>query len=176
MITTSSGGLSSGGSDGEEMVCSHGIFPSSFYFIILGLDWRRELAECQKINQELMAEIKKGIYQAEGKNYLEEGDSLDSPLILSSLDGQAVYLDINRVWFLMFISTSCPACLETAQDVYRELAGYQEKGLEIISLSRDIVEDLNELVKSKYWPIPEVRDASSQAYRLFRVGAEPYLC
>jgi hypothetical protein len=176
MITTSSGGLSSGGSDGEEMVCSHGIFPSSFYFIILWLDWKRELAEFQKINQELMAEIKKGIYQAEEKNYLEEGDSLASPLILSSLDGQAVYLDINRVWFLMFISTACPACLETAQDVYRELAGYQEKGLEIISLRRDIVEDLNELVKSKYWPIPVVRDASSQAYRLFRVGAEPYLC
>jgi hypothetical protein len=148
-----------------------------FLFLSFSLFWgwtgRRKLAECQKTNQELMAEIKKEIYQAEEKNYLTEGESLDSPLILNTLDGQAVYLDKDRVWFLIFISTACPACLETALEVFEELAWYREKGLKIISISRDIVEDLNKLIKLKQWPIPLLRDASGQAYRLLRVGAEP---
>ncbi|MBC7364128.1 MAG: TlpA family protein disulfide reductase [Candidatus Aminicenantes bacterium] len=148
-----------------------------FLILSFSLFWgwtgRRELAECQKTNQELMAEIKKEIYQAEEKNYLTEGESLDSPLVLNTLDGQVVYLDKDRVWFLMFINTACPACLETAVEVNEELAWYQKKGLEIISISRDIVEDLNELIKLKQWPIPLLRDASGQTYRLLRIGAEP---
>lgn len=150
-----------------------------FLLFSVALFWgwnnRQKLSECQKINQELIEEIKEGSYQAaKQKNYLEEGDRLESLLAFSSLEGQAVYLDSNRVWLLIFISTACPACLEIAQDVFGELAKYQEKGLEIISVSRDIVEDLKELVGSRYWHIPVARDTNGQVYRLFRVATEPY--
>ena len=154
---------------------------SAVIFLILSISlfwgWsnRYRLDECQKINQELIKEIKRGAYQVpEEKSYLGEGDRLESSFVLSSLDGQPVSLDSNRVWLLIFISTTCPACLEAAQKVFWEMARYQEKGLEIISVSRDIVEDLNELVRSKYWPIPVVRDANGQVYRSLRVASEPY--
>lgn len=156
------------------------LIPLLFFLLLsVSLFWgwglRQKLNECQTINQELIEEIKKRSYQtSEEKNYLKEGDRLDSLLTLSSLEGEKIYLDSNRVWLLIFISTACPSCLETAQDVFFELNRYQEKGLEIISVSRDIVEDLNELVRSGHWHIPVTRDESGQAYRLFRVAAEPY--
>lgn len=150
-----------------------------FLLLSVSLFWgwglRQKLNECQNINRELIEEIKRRTYQtSQEKNYLKEGDRLDSLLTLSSLEGEKIYLDSNRVWLLIFISTACPSCLETAQDVFFELNRYQEKGLEIISVSRDIVEDLNELVRSGHWHIPVARDESGQTYRLFRVAAEPY--
>ncbi|MGC8893050.1 MAG: peroxiredoxin family protein [Candidatus Saccharicenans sp.] len=146
-----------------------------FVSLFWGWDLRQKLNDCQKINQELIEEIEKKSYQtSEEKNYLKEGDSLDSFFALSSLEGKKIYLDSNRVWLLIFISTACPSCLETAQDVFYALNRYQKRGLEIISVSRDIIEDLNELVRSSHWHIPVARDESGQAYRLFRVATEPY--
>ena len=133
-----------------------------------------QFEQCQAINQKLMNELKKASGQVRAqKRFLEEGDRLSTPLSLSLLDGQLVKLDPDEKYLLIFISTGCPACLEIALDVYGELRPYEEKGLRIISISRNLVEELADLVSARNWPMAVAHDTSGQLHQLFQIDGLP---
>ncbi|HRD02908.1 MAG TPA: redoxin domain-containing protein [Candidatus Saccharicenans sp.] len=130
--------------------------------------------QCQAINQTLMNELKKASGQIRAqKSFLEEGDWLNTPLSLSLLDGQEVKLKPDETYLLIFISTGCPACLEIALDVYGEVDRYEEKGLRIISISRNLVEELADMASARNWPMVVAHDTTGQLHRLFQIDGLP---
>jgi len=100
---------------------------------------------------------------------------MTAPSSLSQLDGQSWILEPELPTILIFISTTCPACLETALKVFSEASKFQPQGLQIISVSRNPAEDLSQMVRQRNWPMAVVLDRRGRLYRLFRVSAEPFL-
>ncbi|HOM95153.1 MAG TPA: redoxin domain-containing protein [Candidatus Saccharicenans sp.] len=134
----------------------------------------RRFEQCSEINQTLMNELKRaGGEVRTQKSFLEEGDRLTFPLSLSLLDGQLIKLQPDETYLLIFISTGCPACLEIALDIYAELRPYEEKGLRVISISRNLVEELADLVSARNWPMAMAHDSTGQLHRLFQIDGLP---
>lgn len=133
-----------------------------------------QFEQCQAINQKLMNELKKASGQVRAqKRFLEEGDRLSTPLPLSLLDGQLVKIEPDETYLLIFISTGCQACLEIALDVYGKVHRYEEKGLRIISISRNLVEELVDMTSARNWPMAVAHDTTGQLHRLFQIDGLP---
>jgi len=133
-----------------------------------------QFVRCQEANQQLIQELKKASKEGNSaRHFLEEGDKLTSPLILPLLGGPSLNLELTETCLLIFISTSCPACLEVALYIYSELRQYEERGLQIVSVSRNSAQDLTAVSVERNWPLPIVHDATGQLHRLLRIDGLP---
>ncbi|MDI6846209.1 MAG: redoxin domain-containing protein [Candidatus Saccharicenans sp.] len=141
-----------------------------------GLNNWQKWQDCQRVNREMVAELKKATDSTSGRygqTFLQEGDEFQESVSLRLLDDQTWVLQPGTRTVLIFISTGCPACLEMALRVFLDVQGFQHDGVQIVSVSRDLEEDLTEMVEQRNWPLPVVHDREGRLYRMFRVAAEP---
>lgn len=152
-----------------------------FVLLLTSLFWGfhngQKFKECLQANRELIHELKKaaGHQSRTDTRFLREGDRFTESITLTLVDGQEWILQPGVVTLLIFISTTCPVCLETALSLFSELSPFQQQGLQIISVSRDPAKGLAGIVSQRNWPTPVVHDRQGQLYRLLRVSGEPFL-
>ncbi|MGB9893866.1 MAG: redoxin domain-containing protein [Candidatus Saccharicenans sp.] len=131
---------------------------------------------CQQHNQELIQELK---LMAEDRSpsspssTLSEGDFFPLSLRLPALNAESISLASGGTFLLIFISTSCPACVEVALEIYSDVSPFTESGLIIVSISRDSPATLSNLIKEKNWPLPLAYDSDGQLHRLFQISSVP---
>lgn len=150
------------------------LMPLLLLSVFWGYQNHRQFVRCREANQELMQELKKAssLIKTEHR-FLEEGGRLTAPLDLPLLDGQLLNLELTETCLLIFISTSCPACLEVALDIYSDFRQFEEKGLQIISVSRNSAQELASIAVERNWPMPIAHDSTGQLHRLFRIEGLP---
>jgi len=150
------------------------LMPPLLLSVFWGYQNHRQFVSCRQANQELMQELKKASSLTKTEHrFLEEGDRLTAPPDLPLLDGRLLNLEITETCLLIFISTSCPACLEVALDIYSDFRQSEEKGLQIISVSRNSAQELAEISVERNWPMPIAHDSSGQLHRLLRIDGLP---
>ncbi|MDD8030382.1 MAG: redoxin domain-containing protein [Acidobacteriota bacterium] len=149
-----------------------------FILFSLSLLWgyhnRIQFNQCYQFNQELLQELK-SVSRTEKpeEHFLDEGDSFDHPLTLSLIDDRTVSLGAQDSCLLIFFETACPACLQAALELYLDFLPYEEQGLSIISVSRDLRENLLSLTSELNWPMAIAHDSTGQLHRLFRISSTP---
>lgn len=149
-----------------------------FLFLLASIFWgysnHLKFISCQQKNQELMKEIKSLSRDSQLTSlFLNEGDRFNNPISLSLINDNPLNLVPEGTYLLIFISSSCPACLEVAQDLYADLSHFEEYGLTIASLSRDGPETLNRLISENHWPMPIAFDPGGKLHRLFKISGVP---
>ncbi|MGB9907671.1 MAG: peroxiredoxin family protein [Candidatus Saccharicenans sp.] len=148
------------------------------FFILATVFWgysnHLKFSRCQQANQELMKEMKKITRESQSAaQFLNEGDSFSHPISLSLLNDHPLELLPEGTYLLIFISSTCPACLNVAQDLYADLSHFEEYGLRIVSLSRDGQEALKRLRSENHWPLPLAYDSAGRLHRLFSISGVP---
>jgi peroxiredoxin len=147
-------------------------------FLALSFLWgyqnRAKFHRCYQLNQELLRELKEVSRDQKTEwPFLDEGDSLDHSLTLSLIGDRPVTLGTGESCLLIFFDTACPACLQAAVDLYAGFLQYEERGLNIVSVSRARQEDLASLAAQGNWPMVIAHDSTGQLHRLFRISGLP---
>jgi len=131
---------------------------------------------CQQRNQELIQELKliaEDQSLSSSSPTLSEGNYFPLSLRLSALNTESINLDSEGTFLLIFISTSCPACVEVTLEIYSDLSHFKESGLMVVSISRDSPATLTNLISEKNWPLPLAYDSDGQLHRLFHISSLP---
>lgn len=133
----------------------------------------QKLVICQEVNQDLMKSLREVNIIHKKSPFLEEGDALPFPLNFLTLDGQSVSLSENGTYLLIFISSTCLACLEVGLEIYSTVKEFENYGLDLISISRDEHDGLVRLMTEENWPTKLGQDQSGQLHRLFNIVGVP---
>ncbi|MBC7362346.1 MAG: redoxin domain-containing protein [Candidatus Aminicenantes bacterium] len=128
---------------------------------------------CQEANQDLMKSLKEANIIHKKSLFLEEGEALSAPINFLTLEGQLVSPSENGTYLLIFISSTCSACLETGLEIYSTVKEFENYGLELIAISREAHDELVRIKKEENWPTKLAPDQSGQLHRLFNVVGVP---
>jgi len=147
------------------------------FLLLVSLFWGyknyQKFVSCQEANEQLMKNLREVSLTPKRSSFLEEGDALPSSLNLITLDGQPVSLAHTDTCLLIFITSTCPACLEVGLEIYSSVNEFENQGLGLISVSRDDHDSLVRLATEENWPMKLAQDRNGQLHQLFNLGGVP---
>lgn len=99
---------------------------------------------------------------------LKEGDHVPD-FTIKTINNQTISFHQNAQVLLLFIDTSCSACIEFMLDTYNKIRGYQSAGLIIIAVGLESEDNLKEFEKKSALPVYFAQDTFAKLHREFGI-------
>jgi peroxiredoxin len=148
-----------------------------FFLLIVSILWgyknHLKIKDLLKTNQELIKVIREQSFQKNSQG-VEQGDSV-SDFVIRTINNQNIYISKNQEVLLIFIDTSCQACIDSLIEIWNRVKKYQKFGLKIFAIGLSSEESLKEVQGKFQLPIPFAQDAFAQLHRRFGIKGAPSL-
>ena len=119
------------------------------------------------INEDLMRIIREKT-NVKFSTTFQKGNYI-SELTIRTIENQNILLSKYVHSLLIFIDTSCNACLKVLRDIYKKVENYQNRGLIIIVIGMGSKETLKEFSDRLKLPIHYAQDPFAKLHRKFGI-------
>lgn len=145
-----------------------------FLLLFLSFFWgyknHLKIKELIRTNQDLIKVIREQSFQ--GSSQIRIGDSV-SDFNIRTIDNQDIFISKNQKVLLIFIDTSCAACIDSLIKIWNGVKKYQELGLKIFAIGLGSEDSLKELKEKLQMPIFFAQDTFAQLHRKFGIKGSP---
>lgn len=132
-----------------------------------------KMKELVQTNQDLMRSLRLRT-SVKSSITLKEGDHVPD-FTIETTNSQNISLSQNAQLLLIFIDTSCSACVKFLMDTYDKVRKFQDAGLIIVAVGLGSEDTLKEFEKKMKLPIYFAQDLFAKLHRKFGIKGYPSL-